>query len=71
MEDNFLLLYYGKFQYSDLCYMTREERLWMLKRISEEVEKKNDAEKAAAGKAHGSSKNQQLPNFPQKPSAGP
>jgi hypothetical protein len=47
MEENFLLLYYGKFSYKDLCYMTREERWWMLRRINAEVEKKNKAEKSA------------------------
>jgi len=49
MEENFLLLYYGKFAYKDLCYMTREERWWMLRRINEEVERKNKAEKSAMG----------------------
>ena len=49
MEENFLLLYYGKFSYKDLCYMTREDRWWMLRRINEEIEKKNKAEKSAMG----------------------
>jgi hypothetical protein len=61
MEENFLLLYYGKFAYKDLCYMTREERWWMLRRINEEIEKKNKAEKSAMS---GSGNRPSVPSMP-------
>lgn len=51
-EEVFLIWYYGKgVNRSDIYNMSTVERRWSLQRISEEIEKKNQAEQAAADKA--------------------
>lgn len=51
-EEIFLIWYYGKgVNRSDIYNMSTVERRWSLQRISEEVDKKNQAEQAAVDKA--------------------
>lgn len=51
-EEVFLIWYYGKgVNRSDIYNMSTIERRWSLQRISEEIEKRNQAEKAAYDKA--------------------
>ena len=53
MDEIFLIGYYGKggITRADSFSMPVYERRWTMERISEEVEKKNKAEEAAARKA--------------------
>ena len=51
-EEIFLIWYYGKgVNRADIYNMSTVERRWSLQRISEEIEKRNQAEQAAADKA--------------------
>ena len=51
-EEVFLIWYYGKgVNRSDIYNMSTVERRWSLQRISEEIEKRNQAEQAAADRA--------------------
>jgi hypothetical protein len=51
-EEIFLIWYYGKgVNRSDIYNMSTVERRWSLQRISEEIEKRNQAEQSAADKA--------------------
>jgi hypothetical protein len=51
-EECFLAYYYGKGITRNQAYeMTTIDRRWTINRISEEIEKQNKAEKAAADKA--------------------
>ena len=51
-EEIFLIWYYGKgVNRSDIYNMSTVERRWSLQRISEEIDKRNKAEQAAADKA--------------------
>tara|TARA_B100000963_G_scaffold349582_1_gene358817 strand:+ start:3855 stop:4844 length:990 start_codon:yes stop_codon:yes gene_type:complete len=53
MDEIFLITYYGKggFSRDDVFNMPVYERRWVMKRIQEEVEKKNKADREAANKA--------------------
>lgn len=51
-EEIFLIWYYGKgVNRQDIYNMSTVERRWSLQRISEEIEKRNEAEQSAADKA--------------------
>lgn len=58
MDEIFLVSYYGKGGHTreDLYNMPIYERRWVMERISEEVEKRNKAEKAAETKARSQAK---------------
>jgi hypothetical protein len=58
MDEVFLISYYGKGGHtrSEIYKMPIYERRWTMERIAEEVDKRNQAEKAAAAKAKSSSK---------------
>jgi len=55
LEESFLITYYGKgVSRADVMSMPVFERKWHIRRIQEEVQKKNQAEKAAMNKAKAS-----------------
>lgn len=62
MDEVFLISYYGKGGHtrSEIYKMPIYERRWTMERIAEEVDKKNQAEKAAAAKAKSSSKSKKV-----------
>lgn len=62
MDEVFLISYYGKGGHtrSEIYKMPIYERRWTMERIAEEVDKRNQAEKAAAAKAKSSSKSKKV-----------
>jgi hypothetical protein len=49
MNQSFLLKYYGKYSMFEQDQMTAEDRQWLIKRINEEIEKRNKSQSGNVG----------------------